>query len=149
MDNHLVFHLGSRSELTLLTPERTLRCYPGDLHALTAADVTLVADLLRAGALSTTGQIRKKGHDLTDKLVTVQHLPALQLEDRLLTSTDIRAFQIAKATAAAAQAFPAHRAFQPVSRKRAAAKNRTIKRKKTLEKRAGRRFPASSRRPFP
>ncbi len=102
MDNHLVFHLGSRSELTLLTPDRTLRCYPGDLHALTAADVTLVADLLRAGALSTTGQIRKKGHDLTDKLVTVQHLPALQLEDRLLTSTDIRAFQIAKATAAAA-----------------------------------------------
>ena len=46
MDNHLVFRLGSRSELTLMTPERTLRCYPGDLHALTAADVTLIADLL-------------------------------------------------------------------------------------------------------
>ena len=102
MDNNLVFHLSSRSELTLMTPEKTLRCYPGDLHVLTAADVSLVADLLRAGALSTTGQIRKAGHDLTDKLVTVQYLPALQLEDRLFTATDVRAFQIAKATAAAA-----------------------------------------------
>ena len=102
MDNHLVLHLGQDSELTLVTPDRTLRCYPGDLRALSAADVTLVADLLRAGALSTTGQIRKKGHDLVEKLVMIQHLPALQLENRLLTSTDVRAFQIAKATVAAA-----------------------------------------------
>lgn len=100
--NHLVFHIGAHSELTLLTPEKSLRCYPGDLSVMTASAVAKIAELLEAGVLSTTGQIRQKGHPYVDRIVSVRHLPALQTDEGLLTSTDIRTFQIAKATAASA-----------------------------------------------
>lgn len=98
----LNIHIGYRSAITLFCADRALQCCPGDLHALTARNVELLVRLLDLGAVSSTGQIRTSGHDLVAAVITIQNLPALQLEDGTVTSTDVRMIQKAKATVASA-----------------------------------------------
>lgn len=98
--NHLILRTDFRSELKLITPQRTLRCFPGDLHVLSAENVHLLAVLLDAGAVSTTGHIKKQGHEYACMLTMIQNLPAIRLPEKTFTATDIRNLQSAKATAA-------------------------------------------------
>ena len=93
----LTAHIGYRSAIKLITGEGVLECRPGDLHMLSVRNLKLLRRLLDCGAVSHTGQIRRKGHELEDAVITIQNLPALRLQDGTLTSEDVRNIQSAKA----------------------------------------------------
>lgn len=93
----LTAHIGYRSTITLNVGERVFRCCPGDLHMLTVKNVGRTIRLLDCGAVSHTGMIKQKGHDMESLVITIQNLPAIRLEDGTVTSEDVRNIQSAKA----------------------------------------------------
>ena len=92
-------HMGYRSSFTLVAGERVLKCNPGDLHELSVRNVGNMIRLLDCGAVSHTGLIKAKGHEFEENMITIQKLPAIRLEDRTITSEDIRNIQAQKAKA--------------------------------------------------
>lgn len=93
----LIANIGYRSAITLRTGDKVFTCSPGDLHMLTVKNVKRIIRLLDCGAVSHTGMIKQKDHELESALITVQNLPAIRLEDGTVTSEDVRNIQSAKA----------------------------------------------------
>ena len=93
----LTANIGYRSAITLRADRKVFTCRPGDLHMLTVKNVERIIQLLDCGAVSHTGMIRQKGHELEPALLTIQNLPAIRLEDGTVTSEDVRNIQSAKA----------------------------------------------------
>lgn len=95
--NLLTANIGYRSTIRLLLGDRVLECRPGDLHMLTVRNLKLLNRLLDCGAVSNTGMIRRKGHELESSVITIQNLPAIQIDGDTLTGEDVRNMQSAKA----------------------------------------------------
>lgn len=104
MENTFILdiHTGYRGTVTLAGGSSVLRCCLGDIHVLTVKNVKTVIELLEENVITNTGMIRETGHDLQSSVISIQGLPAIRMEDRSVTSLDIRNIQAAKAKVASA-----------------------------------------------